>query len=63
MQMDLSEIAEFDKLIGHLEDTSVSLGELYIHIDDYDRNQAAAKIATYAGLVQGVTTRLKELRG
>ena len=63
MNMDLSEIADLDRLIEHLENVSKSLEQLYLNIDDHDRTTAAIIIATNAGLVKGVVQRLNELKG
>jgi hypothetical protein len=64
MQMTtIAEQVEFDRLLAHLEDVTESLEQLYQNIDDYDRSQAAAKIATNAGMIRGVVTCLVELKG
>ena len=59
--MDIDQIAELDRLFAHLDEVSHSLERLYINIDNYDRQAAAAIIATNTGMVRGVAQRLTEL--
>ena len=63
MTLTLGEVSELDGIIKDLEDVSKGLLIAVENIDGYSRGQAANSMAFNAGIITGLTMKLKQLKG